>query len=197
MKLYKKIIIGVLLLGVIAVAGVEGYKYYLRKTDVGVPEWSQALYLKNDVDCKVYWLGDLPKLPEQFEYQQLAGIEEKTIDFDHDYIFVIVNDTDSAKKIMASDVIALIDIANKNSNFNFIYLGERQLKMISDTIPDCNFDDDDLSFGYVMLEGERIHEYGIYSKKDREYEQMNDMLLAEQVIFSIERDVKAADSSKH
>ena len=84
----------------------------------------------------------------------------------------------------------LYELANNRSNFNFIYLGTHALPVFTAIIPNCNFDDSDLSFSYVMEESGRTKVFGVFSREYIPYAEKNKMLIADNIIHFIYLNVK-------
>lgn len=184
----KRIII--LLSIILALVGAFfGYKYYMSHKDADVENADDLACIKK-ADCIIYYYGDLIELPSGFEYEKITELNFETMDFDHDSVFLIVNELTAADYLSINQVSELVDLADRRSNFNFIYLGKESLSLFHEKIPTFLFDDDDLSFSYVMEEGNRLQVTGILLQDYMQYAEKNKMLIADNVISFIAKLVR-------
>ena len=186
----KKIVIALVCIGVLFGATFGGYKYYLSHSSNGADEWEEAEYLKNKVDCKVYVYGEEILFPNQFEYEKLLTSDFSKLNFDHDTVYLVINELNANEYLDGDKINELVELANTRSNFNFIYLGTHALSVFADIIPDCSFNDNDMSFSYVMEEASRLQVTGVYMKEYIPYAEKNEMLIADNIIHFIAENVK-------
>lgn len=190
MKKIGKIFVFILCVCIIA---FFGYCYWLsRASDDGIESKAQMDYLNNDVDLEVLLYGNEIELPEEFNYNKIEDLDEKKWKLENDYVFLIVNDLDSSIEFTKEQATKIKEYADKNTNFNFFYIGSEKLDLFYDIYKDCNIDKKtDLSFGYAMIEGTRLLYYGLWSIEDQKYMKGNPLLLGEEICDSLERIVRS------
>lgn len=186
----KKTVITLFFLLVLFVGMFERYKTKRSHDRSGMDEWEEAVYLKDEVDCKTYVYGEEILFPSQFEYEKLLTLDFTKLNFNHDTVYLVINELNATDYLDENKINELYELANNRSNFNFIYLGTHALPVFTAIIPNCNFDDSDLSFSYVMEESGRTKVFGVFSREYIPYAEKNKMLIADNIIHFIYLNVK-------
>lgn len=190
MKKNFLILVSILALALIGFIGYRTWLFHTPGTDDAMKD--EVSYLNQTVDFKLLSYGEEIMFPDNLKYSRIESLDEKIIVQDADYVYVIINDLNGTTEFTKDDLNRLIKYADKYSNFNFYYLGTRKLDEIKESIKDCNLDDDDMSFGYVTYEGDRIQHYGLWSKNDAQYfTDDNQGLLGESICNSIYTMIKS------
>ena len=123
-------------------------------------------YLSNEVDFKLYYYGDLLKMSDNLEKEMINTLDFDSFDMDHDFVYLVINDWKSNSVVAEDDIDKLVDFANKNNNFTFIYLGNKAFDELKKNIPEFQPTDSDLSVVYTVCYGDRICGYGVFSTSD-------------------------------
>lgn len=187
----KKKVICIIVIIVCVLATGIGYKVWLSLTPGSeIPYAQEVTYLNDKVDFKLLLYGEEIVFPENLEYTTVDEISEKTVDNTADYIYFVVNDLNGSVDFSKEDFLFLKKYADENLNFNFYYIGTESLQMIQENIENCNLNDGDMSFGYIVYEGERMIHYGMWSTNDHQYLEMNETLLGENICCEIQKIIK-------
>ncbi|MBR5347662.1 MAG: hypothetical protein IK125_00320 [Lachnospiraceae bacterium] len=95
---------------------------YILVVNSGPEEKNGIQYLNEDVDfvCLVY--GDDYDMGE-LDSERVADIDTESVLRDNDYVYLIMFDLSGKGNITREDAFRLVELANKNPNFNFFYVG--------------------------------------------------------------------------
>lgn len=151
-------------------------------------------YLNKDVDLAILLYGDDIKFPDGLDELEIIKIESLKPDnynYDNDYVFLYINDLSGNNIISNDEIDELIEYAESNANFNFYYIGTLALPIFQEKLTDCNLNDGDMSFGYVMDESIRMQTYGLWTVNDNQYIEKNPYLLGENICHILLQDIKA------
>lgn len=183
MKLTKKIgLIGVGLVVLLVIAYCISFYSSATTPDDGSAQKEMIEFLNNDVDLSILLYGENISFPEELEYETIESLDNENWQRENDYIYLIINDLSGTAVLDKEKYIELLEYAEKNTNFNFYYIGTDDLQMIRDNTKDSNIDlADDMSFGYVVYEGNRLNALGLWTRELNQYIEKNPNLLSEMI----------------
>ena len=189
MKKFVAIVASVIALFILGVVGYLAWNALTPPDDE--PAYQDEIeYLNNDVDLEVMLYGEDIVFPQNFKYKKVDSIGEDVISVDSDVVYLIINDFKGELSISKDQMVFLTEYAKRHPNFNFYYLGTDKLDMINDIFPDCIFNDQDMSFGYATVEGDKLYILGIWSKYDEEHKTDDyPNMLGENIVFGIHQEV--------
>lgn len=188
----KKIGIVILVLIVLALGAFGIYRWKLSITpDDGSAEKEMVEYLNDKVDFKLLLYGEDIDFPEGLECEKITSLKNSNWQKDNDYVYLIINDLKGSTTLEKEKYIELLDYANKNTNFNFYYIGTDDLSMIKENTTDSNIDNDDMSFGYIVYEGNRLMHLGLWTKSEHQYIEVNPKLLSESICSGVLSNVQS------
>ena len=191
MKKIVLIVVSIIVLLILVEAAYLAWNA-LTPPDDEPPCQDEIAYLNNDVDLEVMLYGDDIVFPPDFRYTKVDSIGEDVISVDSDFFYLIINDFDGKLSISKDQLVFLTEYAQKHPNFNFYYLGTDKLDIIHEIFPDCIFNEQDMSFGYATVEGDKLYILGIWSKNDEENKTDDyPYQLGENIIFCMHQDVKS------
>lgn len=176
------IIIGVLLI-VVGVWRVVLRNSGDRETD---SHDRDIAYLNHEVSAVILVFGKDIDFRDSFQYERIHSLAESEIAREEDYVYLLMNDLDGNLHLDRSDIEFLKEYADKNTNFNFFYLGLDKLDLFySGIFPDYGEMEGDMSFGYVVWEGSRLTYSGMWRTEENEYLKSNKDLLGENLLDNI------------
>lgn len=188
----KKIIIGIFAILCVGICVFGIYSWKLSTTpDDGSAQREAVEYLNHEVDLSLLLYGEDINFPETLEYEKIDSLESANWQIDSDYVYLIINDLNGTLTFDKESYLELVEYADKNTNFNFYYIGTDDLEMIQNNTIDCNLNSEDMSFGYIVYEGYRLMEYGVWSKNDHQYLEMNPELLSDNIYSAVLMNVKS------
>lgn len=188
----KKMVCIITIMLIAAIGGLAIYRWKLSTTpDDGSAERKNIEYLNNEVDLELLLYGEDIDFPKELEYSKIDSLKSENWQKDNDYVYLIINDLNGSIDFDKETYMQLIEYANKNTNFNFYYIGTDDLDMIRENTEDANMADEDMSFGYVVNEGHRIIHLGLWTKNDNQYLEMSPELLSECVYSGVLVNVKS------
>lgn len=188
----KKIGFGIVGIIVIAACAFGIYRWKLSITPGDGSEARQKIeYLNEGVDFKLLLYGDDIDFPKELKYEKISSLECANWQKDNDCVYLIINDLNNNIDFDKDSYLEIKKYADKNLNFNFYYLGTDDLEMIQNNTEDCNLNDTDMSFGYIVYEGNRLIHYGLWSENDNQYLDVNPDLLSENIYSRIVENLKS------
>lgn len=188
----KKFVYAILLILAICIIGFIGYRIWLSYMPGSEEEkLSDINYLNNSVDFKMYLFGDDIDFYKELKYEKIDKLDFSAISGKHDYVYLIINDLSAANNLTYKQLDQILKYADKNTNFNVYYIGKSLINEIKENFSDCNLDDSDLSFGYVLYEGERIQHYGVWKTDYTKYLKENKYILGENICDTIKQLIKS------
>lgn len=188
----KKVGLGILILLIVGMGVIGMHCWKLSTTpDDGSAEREAIEYLNNEVDLSLVLYGEDIDFPQELEYSQINSLESENWQRDNDYVYLIINDLNNSVTLDKETYLQLIKYADENTNFNFYYIGTDDLDMISANTKDSNLADEDMSFGYVINEGNRVIHLGLWTNNDNQYLEMSPELLSECVYSGVLANVKS------
>lgn len=188
----KKIGVSIICI-VVAVVAYFGYGFWLsHKPDDGSSLQQQLDYLNKQVDLKVLWYGEDVEFPTDFQAIKIQNLDDSNWQKDNDYVFLFVNDLKGRVDFSEEDARKIKEYADTNSNFYFYYIGSDKLDIFKSVYDDCNLDKkDDMSFGYVNYEGEKIQHRGMWSTTDQKAAVDSPDVFCQSIIDTIEMMVRS------
>lgn len=183
----------IILVAIVVIIGSFGiYRWKLSRTpDDGTAQKEMVEYLNEEVDFSLLLYGEDVGFPEKLKYETITSLEKKNWQRDNDYVYLIINDLNGCINLEEEKYIELMEYANKNTNFNFYYIGIDSLAMIKENTVDSNIDDNDMSFGYVVNSGNRLIHLGLWSKNDHQYLEANPSLLSDNICSGVLTNVQS------
>jgi hypothetical protein len=167
------------------------YKIILPYIDDSDPdEWETVDYLMNDADVKVYFWGDQLKIPKNFKVENIKVFDFDSLDMDHDFVYMFVNDWNSSISVTKENAEALVDFADKHNNFHFVYIGNKAFDYFRQVIPTLQVRETDLAFSYVVDDGTRMCAYGGFEQSDCENPNVNEYMPMDSLILIMYSRVK-------
>lgn len=112
-------------------------------------------------------------------------------DLNADYVYLIINDLNGTADLSDKDVKEIMELTEKKKSFNFFYIGTDKLKMFQKYKEDINVDEEDMSIGEIIWEGDRLNYYGMWSDSDNKYIDKNPNLLYQSVIECVVECIKS------
>lgn len=191
-KLMKKI--GIIILIVISLLLGVFFVYRWKASvtpDDGTAEKEMVEYFNDKVDFVLLLYGEGIDFPAGLKYEEIDSLSNENWQKDNDYVYLIINDLNGDTVLEKEKYLELLDYANKNTNFNFYYIGTDDLQMIKENTMDSNISDEDMSFGYIVYEGNRLMHLGLWTKNDHQYLKANPTLLSENICSGVLLNVKS------
>lgn len=177
----------ILLLGVFVV-----YRWKLSITpDDGSAKEHMITYLNDEVDFTLLLYGENVDFPDGLKYEKIDSLDNNNWQKDNDYVYLIINDLEGSTMLEKEKYIELLEYAKENTNFNFYYIGTDDLEMINENTIDANIDDEDMSFGFVVYEGNRLIHLGLWTQNDHKHLENNPNLLSENICSGVLLNVKS------
>lgn len=162
----KKVFASVVILFVIAaIISVVIYKKNQKNTQPNLYD-DPIGYFNHVMDFKLLVYGDDIEFREEFEYQRIYDLKDETVFLDADCVYLIINDLGDNVRFDESDCIRLKEYADRHQNFNFYYIGAREIKMVAKVLDSTSLNPDDCSLGYVIFDGSRVKSSGLWTGKD-------------------------------
>jgi len=188
----KKIGIAIVIILLLIIGSFLIYRFILSITpDDGSALQAKIDYFNNQVDIALLIYGEDIKFPEGLEYEKIDSLDPANWQRDNDYVYLIISDLNGSTTFEKEEYLELVEYADVNTNFNFYYIGTDSLDMISKNTKDCNLDDSDMSFGYIINEGNRLIHYGVWSKNDHQHLENNPTLLGSHIYEMVIMHVKS------
>lgn len=189
-KKKNKILIAISIVVCVAIVGFVAYRIYYSFFYEDPNENYYEEYV-NEADCALLIYGEDILFNDILEYEKIDTITEVVLERDSDYIFLIINDLNGSASFDTETFLFLKEYADKHPNFNFYYIGTSKLSVIKENIEDCNLNENDASFGYVVYDGERIQHYGVWRPDNYADLEKNEYSLGEQICFFIEMMIRS------
>lgn len=142
-------------------------------------------YLNEMIDLSLLIYGEDILFPQELEYEKIDSLDSENWQRDNDYVYLIISDLNGTTDFEKEEYLELVAYANKNTNFNFYYIGTDDLDMIKENTLNSNLNDQDMSFGYIIYEGARITHFGVWTQIDQQYIELNPKLLGENIYSAI------------
>lgn len=171
MKKSKKIMIGaigVIIVFIVLLLGIKIYFDYKTYQEVSKDDKNSDLeLLMNKIPTEVLVYGKDISFEKGMKYKRIDTIDEHVFDTKQEYIYLIINDMDGTSGVTYEELQLLKTLLDKNQKANLIYLGTKQLQSFMsigyyNQIPI----DDAEGFAYVVYEGCRIDDWGIWTTED-------------------------------
>lgn len=183
-KIIIIIVTVVILASILIQTAISGVSYYTDDSNM------YAKHLMNNVDFALFLYGRDILFPSEMSYDKLESIDIEAIDMDHDYVYLIINDLFGNVQFTEDRLCELLSYADEHLNFSFIYIGTEKLPLIAENVEDFTPGEEDASFAYVVDEGYRMINLGIWRVEDYSYLNTNEKMLGETLCFLIDRIVK-------
>lgn len=193
MRKFIKILMGIVLLFLILVSIWYFYPDISAESIDEKDRYDIAIeYLNNEVSSQLLLYGEDIEFREAVNYTKISAIDEESIKSDADYVYLIISDLGGKAELNAEMVTLLKEYADKNTSFNFFYIGTDKLKIFTSGIFEYyGMAEDEMSFGYVVDKGERLTYGGAWSENDHQYLDMNRELLQENILNIIAQIIKS------
>ncbi len=166
-------------------------QFYISSHSAGSEEETaytdEVNYLNKTVDAVVLLYGTDIQTRDGFEFEKLQSINKQEFDkYSNDYIYLIINDLDGKVSLDINTVTFLKEYADQNTNFNFFYIGEKQLELfVENVFPESGKRDGDMSFGYVLMEGVRLCYSGLWTTVENDFYKEDKNILINSILDDI------------
>lgn len=153
-------------------------------------------YLNEDIDFKMYLYGDNINFPKEFKYEKVNNLNLEADNIDADYVYLIINDLSGKTKLSDDDTKSLIELTNKYKNFNYFYIGKEKLALFKKYNEDLDFQNEDLSIGRVVMYGDRIDYYGLWTEYTNNYLDKNPNLLYQDILDAVKKCIESNEGKE-
>lgn len=189
----KKVFISILAVFIISISALFGHNIWQCYQPGSDDPYVDTLnYLNNDMNVKILFYGedDIP-FHKDMEYTKIQLLDKETLMYDNNYIYLLINDLNGKLNVTEEQIQFLLNYANKNTNFNFYYIGTSAFPYLKSNLTDFSLDDTNKSFGYIIYSGDRLQDYGLWKNNDNEHYKNNPALLGESIIDNIFQNIKS------
>lgn len=147
-------------------------------------------YLNESVSFRLMVYGEEIAFRDSLTYETISDLKEETLTREEDYVYLIFNNLNNTHTVTNEDIDDLNRFADRNANFSYIYLGEKGTLTPDGDVLYTSMDGD-LSYGYLMEEGERFSVGGIWTTEDAKVCKQNPEWLSERMIWIIRKAVES------
>ncbi len=187
-KAIKRILIILFALIIIAVFAryIVFYISSRNPEDEGKDTYDYAIEYMQEESVNILLYGNDIAFRKGVNYEIIPNLEELEETNNSVDTYVILNDLDGQLDLSQEDVVWLKDKADKDIHFSFFYIGKDKLELFQNgTFENFGKSEKDMSFGYVIYEGDRMTFKGIWNETDHYYYQKNKELLGENIMERI------------
>lgn len=163
----------------------------LTPPDPETDYYSQCIdYLNDSVSFRLMMYGEEIAFRDSLSYETISDLTEETLTREEDYVYLIFNNLNGTQTVTDKDIAYLNDFADRNTNFNYIYLGNIGTLMPEEDVFYTSMEGD-LSYGYLMAGGERLSVGGIWDDSAMWAWEMNPEWLPERMIQTMRKTIES------
>lgn len=194
MKKITGAIVAIIAILLIVFAASRVIQSYMPENENDYSE--EISYLNEDIDFKMYLYGDNINFPKEFKYEKVNNLNLEADNIDADYVYLIINDLSGKTKLSDDDTKSLIELTNKYKNFNYFYIGKEKLALFKKYNEDLDFQNEDLSIGRVVMYGDRIDYYGLWTEYTNSYLDKNPNLLYQDILDAVKKCIESNEGKE-
>ncbi len=189
-KKIKKIVAGIIgFIAIVIVVRFGLFVYHQKMAEQDMDMYDEAIeVISEKTSNDIFLIGQDIEFRKGISYKKIEKISEETLKTEKKKSFIVINDLDGTCPVAEEDFRFLKKKADTDLAVNLIYLGTDKLEMIQKMgFPDVFSVEGDMSYGYVLYEGERISYNGIWTKEEEQYLEKNKELLGQSIVCFISR----------
>lgn len=186
------IIAAMLVTVLIGVTGIFMVYYTIIRPETSDPQpdmfVEQEEYI-NGTKTEILLYGhDIEFREHKIRWTPVNKLDTDKIHTNYDHVYLIINDWDEHVDLSDNDCNKLLEFADENPWFSFVYIGRDKLNIFSQLASDKNSSDDALSFGYEYYQGKRVVREDIWDQDSlNRYGEKEPTLLGDNIVSSMYR----------